>query len=188
MEPTDVLRFWFGPDQPPAFRKVWFAKDPAFDADIRTRFLGTYAAAASGKLGSWERTPRGLLALLIVLDQFPRNMFRGSPLAFGTDPLALELSRNLLAMGWDLCLAPVERIFVYLPLEHSEHIRCQERSVELFKALAEQSPELRDTLVYAELHLRVIRKFGRFPHRNRILGRSSTPTETEFLRRNPALF
>ncbi len=178
MEPNDtpageVLAFWFrGDPRDPR----WFRKDDAFDRDIRTRFLPLYERAARGELDAWREAPRSCLALIVVLDQFPRNMFRGSARAFATDPLALGAARHALARGWDRELAPAERLFAYLPFEHSENLQDQELACDLMRDF---DAEQRD---YALRHRDIIRRFGRFPHRNAALGRASTPEEIEFLK------
>jgi uncharacterized protein (DUF924 family) len=154
----------------------WFETDDAFDAEIRARFLGTYEAAVSGHLNSWEETAEGALALVLLLDQFPRNMFRGTPRAFASDPLARAVADRALAHGFDKCVPKAEQLFFYLPFEHSEDPADQERCV----ALCSNSGDA-EALKWAELHANVIRRFGRFPHRNSILGRASTPDEETFL-------
>jgi len=168
--PQDVLAFWraAGPDK-------WFTKDTAFDDEIRTRFLATYEAAAAGAL-AWDDTADGALALLIVLDQFPRNMFRDSARAFAADPLAREVTTRAIGRGFDLAVAVAERSFFYLPLEHSETLADQERGVALNRASGDA-----DALKWAELHADIIRRFGRFPHRNAVLGRTTTAEEQAFL-------
>ena len=173
--PADVLTFWrtAGPDK-------WFAKDDAFDAAIRDKFLATYEAAAAGRLGPWEQTADGALALVITLDQFPRNMFRGMPQAFTTDALAREAANSLIQAGFDQKLLPVERSFIYMPFMHSETLTDQHDSVLLFQQLAQERDYL-NSVTYAVRHRHIIERFGRFPHRNPILGRPSTPEETEFL-------
>ena len=167
--PEEVLRFWF--DQDP---KRWFEKNAAFDAEIRLRFLPLYEALASN--ADWLAQARDCLARVIVLDQFPRNMFRGTPRAFATDPLALAAARHAVEKGYDSGLLPVERQFLYLPFEHSESLADQERACALMKALGE------DLYGWAVKHKVIIERFGRFPHRNQILGRNSTPEELEFLK------
>jgi uncharacterized protein (DUF924 family) len=166
----DLLAFWraAGPDK-------WFAKDAAFDAEIAERFLATYEAAAAGALG-WDATPEGALALLIVLDQFPRNMFRGSARAFAADPLAREVAARAIARGFDQHVTVPERSFFYLPFEHSETLADQERCVALNRASHDA-----DALKWAEIHADIIRRFGRFPHRNAVLGRATTAKEQAFL-------
>jgi uncharacterized protein (DUF924 family) len=171
----EVLDFWFGrPRGEP--RKRWFEKDAAFDAEIRQRFLPLHEALAAGLHADWLEDAQGCLARIVVLDQFPRNMFRGTPRAFATDALALAAARHAVAQGHDRGLLPVERQFVYLPFEHSESLADQERACELMRPLGE---ELYD---WALRHKRVVERFGRFPHRNAILGRESTPEEVEFLK------
>ncbi len=168
--PHDVLAFWraAGPDK-------WFTKDAAFDEAIRARFLATYEAAAGGAL-AWDDTAEGALALLIVLDQFPRNMFRGSARAFAADPLAREVAARTIARGFDQKVSVAERAFFYLPYEHSETLADQELCVALNRARGDP-----DGLKWAEVHADVIRRFGRFPHRNAALGRATTPEEQAFL-------
>jgi uncharacterized protein (DUF924 family) len=178
--PDDVLAFWFGAGADYGKRhKRWFAKDPALDAEIARRFFYLHEGLATDR--RWLESSRACVARILVLDQFPRNMFRGTPRAFASDALALETARHAVAEGYDRQLLPVERLFVYLPFEHSERLEDQERACELCKPLA-AFPETDDTLRYAIAHRDIIRRFGRFPHRNAILGRESTPQELEFLR------
>jgi uncharacterized protein (DUF924 family) len=169
--PAEVLAFWraAGPDK-------WFTKDDAFDAEIRTRFLATYEAAARGELGGWEATPEGALSLAIVLDQFPRNMFRGSARIYAADPVARAVADRAIARGFDQHVPASERTFFYLPFEHSEELADQERCVALHRACGDA-----DGLKWAEHHADIIRRFGRFPHRNTLLGRATTPEEQAFL-------
>jgi len=169
--PEDVLAFWRA-----AGEDKWFNKDDAFDAEIRARFLPTYEVAAAGNLGAWEETAEGALALCIVLDQFPRNMFRNSARAFMADPLARAVAERAIARGFDQGYPPAEQSFFYLPFEHSEHPDDQARCVALFRACGDA-----DLLKWAELHAEIIRRFGRFPHRNALLGRATTPEEEAFL-------
>jgi uncharacterized protein (DUF924 family) len=168
---ADVVTFWrdAGP-------KRWFEKDHAFDQAIRERFLATHEAASEGKLPAWEHSAEGALALLILLDQFPRNMFRGDPRSFATDPLAKAVAAGAIVRGFDVQVAPEMRSFFYLPFEHSEDMADQDRSVAFYKALGDA-----DLLKWAEMHADIIRRFGRFPHRNQMLGRSTTPEEQTFL-------
>ena len=169
--PAEIVTFWreVGP-------KGWFEKDAVLDSEIRRRFLGAHEAAAAGKLTDWEQSAQGALALLILLDQFPRNMFRGQARAFATDPLARAITAGALVRGFD-SQAPAEmRSFFYLPFEHSEDLADQERGIALYKAAGDA-----DGLKWAELHADIIRRFGRFPHRNAVLGRASTPEEQAFL-------
>lgn len=168
---TDIVAFWreAGPDR-------WFNKDSAFDEEIRRRFLATHEAAATGRLTAWEATAEGALALLILLDQFPRNMFRDSVRAFATDPLARAIAAGALVRGFDAQVPADMRTFFYLPFEHSEDMADQERCLALYKAAGDA-----DNLKWAELHADIIRRFGRFPHRNVFLGRANTPEEQAFL-------
>jgi uncharacterized protein (DUF924 family) len=169
--PRQVLDFWFG-----AGPQKWFSRDDAFDKEILERFLPTYEAAAAGRLPAWAAAPESALALLIVLDQFPRNMFRGSPRTFAADALALAAAKRALAQGFDQKLELPKRNFFYMPFMHSENLADQERCVELSRERADDN-----TLKYAELHADIIRRFGRFPHRNPVLGRTTTPEEQAFL-------
>jgi len=181
----DILTFWFGPPSEPGHtqpRGHWFARDPAFDAECARRFLDTYEKAAAGELRAWSDEPRSCLALLLLLDQFPRNLFRGSPRAFATDAQAREVARRALARGLDVSLPPVWRWFFYLPFEHSEDLQDQRLAVSLFEALASgNDPTAAEPLKYARRHHDIIARFGRFPHRNAVLGRESTPEEAAFL-------
>jgi uncharacterized protein (DUF924 family) len=176
MEPTEVLNFWFKRD-----RKAWFEKNPAFDEEIRQRFLPLYELGAAGKLAIWKKAPASCLALVVLLDQFTRNMFRGSPKAFAADPLARDAACTILDNAWDKAMAPDERMFAYLPFEHSESMADQERCLALMKEISVY-PQLNDLPKWAEAHLVIVRRFGRFPHRNAALGRVSTPEEVEFLK------
>ncbi len=185
MDPQDVLDFWFGGRGSPergTRRREWFKKCSVFDENVRRRFLPLYEAAAAGDLPDWDADPHSLLALIIVLDQFPRNMFRNGPGAFATDSTALAAAVKMVDRGWDLQLAAVERLFVYLPFEHAEDLAMQRRAVQLFRQLAGDDPACADLLDWAQKHHDVIARFGRFPHRNEILGRASTAEEVEFLR------
>ena len=168
---ADVVAFWreAGP-------KAWFKKDEAFDDDIRRRFLATHEAAAAGQLTEWENSAEGALALLILLDQFPRNIFRGSPRMFATDPMARAIAAGSIVRGHDSQIDKELRNFFYLPFEHSEDPKDQARSVALCKAAGDA-----DSLKWAEDHADIIRRFGRFPHRNAVLGRATTPEEQKFL-------
>lgn len=169
VEPAEVLAFWraAGPEK-------WFEKDAAFDAEIRSRFLATYEAAVAGRLADWETTPEGALALLIVLDQFPRNMFRGHADQFSTDPLALAVAKGAIERDYDDGMTSDRRGFLYMPFQHSEDPRDQVQSLLLFTALGDG-----EQLDYARKHHDVIARFGRFPHRNAILGRKPTAFEAE---------
>lgn len=169
--PRDIVGFWreAGPD-------AWFKKDAAFDTAIATRFLHTYAAAARGGLSAWENTIEGALALVIALDQFPRNMFRGSPRAFATDALAHAIAERAIAKGFDLATPVPPRLFFYLPGEHAEDLAAQEAAVARIAAMGDA-----EYTKYAIVHRDLVARFGRFPHRNVILGRASTPDEIAYL-------
>ena len=168
---AEVVSFWreAGPDR-------WFTKDATFDEQIRERFLDTYEAAAAGKLSGWEHSAQDALALLILLDQFPRNMFRGDARAFATDPLARAVAAGAIVRGFDSQVPADLRGFFYLPFEHSEDPADQERGIAFYKASGDA-----DGLKWAEIHADIIRRFGRFPHRNAVLGRTTTPEEQKFL-------
>ncbi|HYF07340.1 MAG TPA: DUF924 family protein [Acetobacteraceae bacterium] len=182
--PADILAFWFEDDRTVA-RKTWFQRDDAFDAAIRDRFGATTEQAAAGALDAWAETPDGALALLIALDQFPRNLHRGTARAFAADERARRIAREVvLNRRWDLPLSNPERTFLYLPFEHSEDMRDQDLSVALFEGAMRDDPERRapgSNIDYAWQHWLVIRRFGRFPHRNAALGRESTPEELAYL-------
>ncbi|PZV01806.1 MAG: DUF924 domain-containing protein [Leptolyngbya sp.] len=189
----ELLRFWFGDPEDPRSeygqqRRVWFKKDPAFDDTIRQRFLTDYERASTGALAAWRQQPRSCLALVILLDQLPRNLFRGEARSFASDRTARDTANYALAQGYDQQVLPVERIFFYLPLEHSENLADQERSVELVRSLHATHPEFKNSLDYALRHRDVIQRFGRFPHRNEILGRETTSEEAEFLRQPGSRF
>jgi uncharacterized protein (DUF924 family) len=174
-----ILDFWFGAPGTESYdtdRKIWFEADAGFDADVRRRFAADLDRAAAGAHDAMAGTPEGALALTILLDQFPRNIHRGTPAAFAYDGKALATARRALDAGYDASLPAVQRPFLYLPLEHSENLADQERSVDLFRAHGDE-----EKLDYAIRHRDVIARFGRFPHRNAILGRASTPEEAAFL-------
>ena len=176
MEAGEVLKFWFELD-----RKAWFEKNDAFDEELRRRFLALYELGSAGKLASWKQAPASCLALIVLLDQFARNMFRGSAKAFAADPLAREATCVILDNGWDKAMTPDQRLFAYLPLEHSESLGDQQRCLALMKEIS-VFPETAEMPKWAEAHLVIIRRFGRFPHRNAALGRASTPEEVGFLK------
>lgn len=176
----EVLGFWFGPG-PPTERACWFRKDARFDALIRSRFASALEAAIAGAYRGWEAKPRGALARILLLDQFTRNAFRGTPQAFAGDAEALAAARRAVAQGFDRALHPLERQFIYLPYEHAESAAAQDESLALFGALARETASLA-TLEWARKHADIVRRFGRYPHRNAILGRPSTPEELAFLR------
>ena len=175
MTAQDIIAFWqtAGPSK-------WFAKDEAFDRSIREGFEALHMQASHGELTDWAATPKGALALLILLDQFPRNLYRGSAHAFATDPQAYAIARRSLAAGLDRKVAPELQPFFYLPFEHSERIEDQDRAVELCAAHRDATGD-KSTYDWAILHRDIIRRFGRFPHRNRCLGRVTTPEEQAYL-------
>jgi len=182
VQPRDVLDFWFDP----AHAAHWFAKDAAFDEQIRRRFAVAADDAAQGRLDAWASNPADWLALLILLDQFPRNLHRGDAQAWAADVKAQRIALSGLAGGFDQALPPLQRVFAYLPLEHAEDMGLQQRAVTLFEALHAQAPvagraRFAEFLDYARRHREVIARFGRFPHRNATLGRASTPQETLYL-------
>ncbi|MDO4905294.1 MAG: DUF924 family protein [Lautropia sp.] len=168
----DCLHFWFEEVAP----KQHFAKDPAFDELIRTRFGALHRQAAAGELAGWRLNPEGRLAEIIILDQFSRNIHRGTPAAFAQDDMALTLAQEAVHVGADKSLTPQQRAFLYLPYMHSESPAVQEVSVRLYTALGRE-----DNLRFAKAHKAIIDAFGRYPHRNAILGRESTPNEIAFL-------
>ena len=174
-----VLRFWFEETGP----KQWFEKSDAFDAEVRSRFLAVHEGLAAEPTPSLLTDARTALAAVIVLDQMSRNMFRGSPRAFAADAKALELADAAIARGFDSGLTKDERLFLYLPFEHAESREAQARSVALMAQLGD--PELTK---WAEAHKVIIDRFGRFPHRNAVLGRASTPEEVEFLKQPGSSF
>jgi uncharacterized protein (DUF924 family) len=185
-----VLDFWFGREGEANYgkrREIWFAKNPDFDQQIRNRFMTTYEKALAGDLVSWANTPRGSLALIIAFDQFPRNIFRNTPQAFATDSQALSLAQQAVNKGFDRELIPVQRWFIYLPFTHSENLEHQQKSVNLFRELGDDSDSLYITSS-AIRHLEIIERFGRFPHRNAILGRATTLEEEEFLKQPKSSF
>jgi uncharacterized protein (DUF924 family) len=173
MSGEDVLGFWFGELRP----EQWFKKDAALDQEITRRFGDLHRTLARGVPADWLATARGALAAVIVLDQFPRNMFRGGAAAFATDGLALSVAEAAIARGLDARLGVAERKFLYLPFEHCEDAAAQARSVQLYEALGDK-----DALDYALRHKSIIDRFQRFPHRNAALGRTSTAEELAFLK------
>lgn len=178
----DVLDFWFSEGRSTA-RPAWFQRDDAFDAVIRSRFGDLVVPAREGALDGWAATGEGALALTLVLDQFPRNLFRGSPEAFASDATALALARRLVLERRDLAMTPVERGFLYLPFEHAESMEAQNQSVAAFEGLRDNpaSAAPGGSIDYAWRHWHVVRRFGRFPHRNAVLGRESTAPELAYL-------
>ena len=185
MTAQDVLDFWFLPPGEPGYgapREAWFRKDDAFDAAIAEKFGALAEQAVAGGLREWhQQGPQGVLARILVLDQFTRNAFRGTPKSFAGDALALEAASQLVDSGADQALLPVQRWFAYMPFEHAEDAAMQERSVALFTALAAANPGYEGALDYAHRHCGVIARFGRFPHRNPILGRASSADEVAYM-------
>lgn len=194
MSANDVLDYWFGGEgsSPDERMKLWFMKSDDTDREIREKFGDTVRAALAGELDEWADDPHGLLALVIVLDQFPRNIFRETPRAYAGDAIAMGLTFTAMERGWDDELDPLEAFFLYLPLEHQEDIHLQHLCVERMKALADRAEESKDLMNevvrYAEEHRDVVQKYGRFPHRNSIFGRPSTDAELEYLAKPGAGF
>src|SRR6266446_10981979 len=179
-----LLDAWFGPPADPAretHREIWFKSTADFDAALRRDFLADYGAAAAGELASWEALPESALALVLLLDQVPRNIFRGTPRAYASDAAACAAADRALERGFDQLVPPAWRLFFYMAFHHSENIADQRRSAALFNALP-RNPDRRGSLRrYGRPYIEVIERFGRFPHRNKILGRESTPAEIAFL-------
>jgi uncharacterized protein (DUF924 family) len=169
--PADILAFWRD-----AGHKRWYTSDEAFDAEVRRRFLGLWQRAAAGELASWQGSDDGALALVIVLDQFPRNLFRDDIRTYASDAQSREVAQHAIDRGVDARIDPALREFLYLPFMHSEHLADQLRCIELSRAAGHT-----ESLKWAEHHADIIRRFGRFPHRNRLMGRSTTPEEQAFL-------
>lgn len=173
MNPQDVLQFWFHEID----SKYWFMKDDKFDQQLRDRFMPTYQEVLSERTSHWRTTAEGRLAEIIVLDQFSRNMFRGKPKAFAGDHLALKLAKEAIALGEDKKLSVEQRAFMYMPFMHSEDPSDHETAMKLFSL-----PGLESNLEYEIMHKKIIDRFGRYPHRNQVLGRESTPEEIAFLK------
>ncbi len=183
-EAQQVLAFWFGTPgdaEHGQFRDLWFVKREATDRDITQRFSGLIEQALRGELAGWTASPEGALAFIVLLDQFARNVFRDTPRAFAGDPLALAAAQALVASGLDGELPPTQRAFVYMPYEHAEDLDLQNEAVRLFTQLAAQAPAFDSMLDYAHQHRVIIQRFGRFPHRNAVLGRESSAQELAFL-------
>jgi uncharacterized protein (DUF924 family) len=183
-----VLDFWFG--QPPALapRQEWFKKDAAFDAQIAQRFGGLIEEALGGGLQDWLHNGPSALARILLLDQFTRNMFRGTARTFAGDVQALEGARILVARAWHVALTPLQRWFAYLPFEHSEDLATQHEGLRLFDALAAEHPNMADAREWALKHFVIVERFGRYPHRNALLGRTSTAEELAFLQQPGSSF
>lgn len=198
MTPEEVHEFWFAdavtdPEKANARMTFWFRSTPEADALITQRFAAAVQEAASGALAAWAFKARPGLSLIIVLDQFPRNIGRGTAAAFAHDRQALSVARRGVAAGFLDALTPVEQAFFLMPFQHSEDLACQREGMALFEQMAESAlPEWRaiaESIVrYARMHLEIIERFGRFPHRNRILGRDSTPDERAYLNSNSESF
>lgn len=179
MNPDTLLAFWFE-ETPPA---AWWKVDPTFDAAIRQRFGPLHRAAVQGELWAWRSTPPGRLAEVIVLDQFSRNIHRETPLAFAADPMALALAQEAVAGGHDQALPPQRRVFLYMPYMHSESVLVHGEALRLFAALG-----IENNLDFERRHQAIVERFGRYPHRNAILGRTSTPDELAFLQQPGSRF
>lgn len=185
MEWQTILDFWFLPANmagDAGSRAAWFKKDPAFDAQIRERFGALIGQALAGGLQQWDSSAQGALARILLLDQFTRNTMRDTPEAFGGDALALAGAQRMVAAGTDRLLLPVQRYFVYMPFMHAEDLALQQRSLALFRQLQADTGEFANALDYAVRHHDIVARFGRFPHRNQLLGRASTAEELAFLR------
>lgn len=172
LSPKDILDFWYAPEM----RSSWFNSTPALDAQIRARFEPVWEAAVRGELDVWLGSPNGCLALAIILDQFPLNMFRGTAKSFSSEGQAIAVSKHAIAQAYDRQTNPAQLAFLYMPLMHSEDLADQDLSVESFAAAG-----LDNNLRFAQHHRELVRRFGRFPHRNAILGRESTPEERDYL-------
>ena len=177
VSPQDVLALWFSERAKP----LWFNSTPEFDFELRERFEDTLGAATRGELDDWARSPEGALALVILLDQFPLNMYRGHPEAFASEAASRRIAAAAIERGFDQGMSDTQRAFLYLPFMHSEQLADQDRSVALFEQAG-----LTDNLKWAKHHREIVRRFGRFPHRNTILGRDSTPEELTYLNSDDA--
>ncbi len=189
--PQDVLDFWFLPAGHAGHGKPrgeWFRKDAAFDETIRQQFGAVIETALAGGLPEWTATPPGILAYILVLDQFTRNVFRDTARAFAGDALSLSIATRTVTSGLDRQLTPIQRWFVYMPFEHAEDMAAQTRSVELFTTLAAEAEGFGNVLDYAIHHRDIVARFGRFPHRNALLGRASTTQEIDFLKQPGSSF
>lgn len=194
----EILDFWFGdldltPDAFESRNQLWFMGGEDVDEVIAENFEKDVIAAAEGKLSSWMKTPKGSMALIILLDQFSLNIYREKPLSYLNSEKAIAVSRNAIKQGWEYVLTPAERVFLYMPLEHSENLKDQEEAVGLFQKLTSEATEpyrelMEGYLEYAIRHHRVVERFGRFPDRNEVFARESTPEELEFLESDEAPF
>ena len=183
-----VIDFWFGVPPSTEPRAAWFKKDAAFDGEIRSRFGSAVESALAGGLREWDAAPAGTLARILLLDQFTRNIFRDTARAFAGDAFAFAAAQGLVARGADRLLDPLQRQFVYLPFEHAEGRAAQAESLRPFVGLGAEHPKLAGLEVWAKKHADIIERFGRFPHRNALLGRESTAEEVEFLRQPGSSF
>ena len=196
-----ILDFWFGKDADRLLdatvagrqSALWWGKDPDVDAGIRRRFASLQRAAGAGELSEWKKTPRPRLALILLTDQFPRNIHRDTPEMFAFDEIARELCKRGIESGADRKLRPIQRVFLYLPLEHAENVNDQARCVALMQRLVDEVETAEQAVFqrfvdYAVAHQRIIERFGRFPHRNSILGRETTPAERDFLKQPGSSF
>ncbi len=188
--PQEITEFWFGPGDDPyrvddEISSRWFGGGEEFDEEIRARFADDLERAIRGEYDEWAKTPQGRMALILILDQFSRNLFRGSPRSWSQDLLAQKLTLEGMEKGVDEELRPIERTFFYLPLEHAEDLQLQQMSVDAYSRLAEEAPQdvkfMDVTLDFAVRHLEIIERFGRFPHRNEVIRRPTTPEEARFL-------
>ncbi len=175
--PEEIIAFWFS--EP--VKRLWFNANPSFDRLLRVNYLEAYEIARSGHLSSWQQQAEGSVALTILLDQFPLNMFRGEARSFATEEEARRVAKNAIKLGFDRALTDDQKIFIYMPFMHSESMDDQNYAVKLF-----ENAQLTDNLKYATHHRDIIQRFGRFPHRNKILGRESTPEELEYLKSKDA--
>ena len=190
---AELLTVWFGDDEDTILDAAprWWRKDPAFDAELRERFGEHLVPAAAGRYADWEASPEGALALIVLLDQISRNVHRGSPASFAQDAAAREVCRRALARGFDRMLHPVKRGFLYMPLMHSEQLEDHAEALARFEALAVAARGgpfadlVENNLRYQRQHTEIIARFGRYPHRNAVLGRETTPEEAAHLTENP---
>jgi uncharacterized protein (DUF924 family) len=181
----EILAFWFGSGQTSAFavrKALWFGGDPEFDDAVRRTLAADHEQAAAGQRNHWQETPRGALALVLLLDQVPRQIFRGEPRAYATDAPALDLAEHAFAVGFDRQLSPAQRLFLGLPFMHSERLDHQHRALAVARQCHAENPEMADAVKSALQHLAIIERFGRFPHRNAVLGRPTTVEEAAFLK------
>ncbi|KPJ95558.1 MAG: hypothetical protein AMJ55_03555 [Gammaproteobacteria bacterium SG8_15] len=170
--PADILHFWFSEKVKP----LWFNSTPEFDAELKERYADIFHAVLNGQLSEWQQTADGCVALVVILDQFPLNMYRGLPESFAGEALARDITRGAVNNGFDQQMPGEQKAFLYMPLMHSENIADQDLSVQLFEAAG-----LKENLRFANHHRDIVRRFGRFPHRNKILGRTSTQAELDYL-------